>query len=189
MLYITIFLISLILVFFLISKLSNINIKSKYNNIIYSVRNTHNKFKTVYKLSKLRNVIEKLLKNIDRKEEIFIKYKERFKRLNIFLEKGNLINEISYFEENTYTLNKYKINLCLKDKDDEFYDLKHLIYIVIHELSHIICPSYGHNDEFYMINRFLLKQAIKLKLLNIIDTNFLINPINYCGTLINEYLL
>ena len=69
----------------------------------------------------------------------------------------------------------------------KLYDINHLKYVVIHEISHMICNEIGHTESFYEINKFLLKEALRLDIYN--NHNYILNPINYCGNLLNEYLL
>tara|TARA_B100001769_G_C21906433_1_gene489241 strand:+ start:194 stop:625 length:432 start_codon:yes stop_codon:yes gene_type:complete len=71
--------------------------------------------------------------------------------------------KITVSEENkSYTVNKKDVFLCLKDKDGEYYNKNFLIFVAIHELSHVICPSIGHTDEFWKINEKLLNKATAL---------------------------
>ena len=98
------------------------------------------------------------------------------------------INENSINSPDTsYTINKGdKIILCIRSPTGSFYNLNEIIYIFIHELSHIICSEIGHTEKFYNINKFLIQEAIRLNLYNL--KNYKLNPINYCGIKLNEYL-
>ena len=44
----------------------------------------------------------------------------------------------------------------MKDENNEYYALFMLIYVLAHELSHVICESIGHTDEFNTIFEELL---------------------------------
>ena len=61
-----------------------------------------------------------------------------------------------------------------------------LMYVVIHELAHVGCPEYGHTPLFRKIFKFLLKQSVKIGIYT--PVNYILNPQNYCGMVINEYL-
>jgi hypothetical protein len=54
-------------------------------------------------------------------------------------------------------------------------------------MAHIACPEYGHTPLFYTVFKFLLKVAVEIGIYKSID--YRINPQNYCGMTINEYLL
>ena len=62
----------------------------------------------------------------------------------------------------SYTINKKDIFLCLKDQDGEYYNKNMLVYVACHELSHAVCKSVGHTDEFWKIYDKLLNKAREL---------------------------
>ena len=62
----------------------------------------------------------------------------------------------------SYTVNKKDVFLCLKDKDGEYYNKNMLVYVAVHELAHVLCPSVGHTEEFWKINEKLLNKATEL---------------------------
>jgi len=51
----------------------------------------------------------------------------------------------------SFTINKNKIYMCLKNEKNEYYDNNTLIYVLLHEYSHTLCPNIGHTDEFHKI--------------------------------------
>lgn len=89
----------------------------------------------------------------------------------------------------SYTINKgEKIVFCLRSKLlDNIHDTNTLMYVVIHEMAHVGCPEYGHTPLFKKIFKFLLQQSIVIGIYKPVD--YRINPQNYCGMTINEYLL
>jgi hypothetical protein len=93
------------------------------------------------------------------------------------INKRDVLNEVSLYKGNkSYTINKEKIFLCLKDKNNEYYDTNMLIYVLLHELAHSLCDEVGHTKKFNDIFNALLKEAVKK---NIYDDK---KPIiqNYC---------
>jgi len=64
-----------------------------------------------------------------------------------------------YEGDKSYTINKKKIYICLKDSDGRYYDRNMLAYVVCHELAHLTCDEVGHTDKFYVIFKDILKQA------------------------------
>lgn len=83
-----------------------------------------------------------------------------------------------YEGEKSYTINKDKIYLCLKDENDEYYDTNMLVYVLLHEFSHYLNKEdIGHTPRFHQIFNDLLDKAHKLGVYNAS-----IPPIkNYCG--------
>jgi hypothetical protein len=76
------------------------------------------------------------------------------------LNNGNIMNKLKFYKgDKSYTINKRKVYLCLKDEDDEYYDLNMLIYVCLHEIAHCICDEIGHTDKFHTIFDKLLKEA------------------------------
>ena len=131
------------------------------------------------------NILSKLVKNslvlIDYLDK---KYpdKEKVKRLK---EKFNpdKIREAEHEKDSTsYTINKGEMmHLCLRHKNSEktLHDENLLMFVIIHELAHIMSKTIGHNNEFYDNFKFLLKEA---SLANIyIPVDFEQNPVKYCG--------
>jgi hypothetical protein len=84
--------------------------------------------------------------------------------------------------ETSYSLEKGKeLVVCLRNKRDpaKFHDKNMIMFVIIHELSHIASNSYGHNAEFNKNFKWLLENAIRLKYYNYVDYNLF--PENYCG--------
>ena len=89
-----------------------------------------------------------------------------------------VVEKISlYMGNKSYTINKKKVYLCLKDKNGRYYDFNMLVYVFIHELAHVLCKEIGHTAKYYEIFRSLLRKAAQMKLY---DPK---KPIiqNYCG--------
>ena len=56
--------------------------------------------------------------------------------------------------------------------------------MAIHELAHIMSVTIGHNDEFWDNFKFLLDNAVNIKLYDPVD--YKKNPENYCGLEITD---
>ena len=87
------------------------------------------------------------------------------------------VNQLSFYQDNkSYTINKQKIFLCLKDEHSNYYPMNMLMYVAIHELAHVLCNEIGHTAKFHTIFNELLEKAEKL---GIYDPNIPIIQ-NYC---------
>lgn len=74
-----------------------------------------------------------------------------------------IIPKIELYEGNkSYTINKEKIYLCLKDKNGQYYNENMLTYVFLHEVAHILCDEIGHTEKFSRIFDTLLEKATKL---------------------------
>lgn len=88
-----------------------------------------------------------------------------------------VVDNIIFLEDNrSYTINKKKVYLCLKDENGEYYNDNMLIFVVLHEMAHVLCDEIGHTAKFQQIFQQLLDEAAVKK---IYDPE--IQPVqNYC---------
>ena len=78
------------------------------------------------------------------------------------LNDSDIIKNVSLYRGNkSYTINKHKIYLCLKDNNKQYYSDNTLIYVLAHEYSHVLCPEIGHTKKFDEIFSALLDELIK----------------------------
>ena len=87
----------------------------------------------------------------------------------------------------SYSVNKgEKIVFCIRSRDDaeKLVDLNVLMFVALHELSHIMTKSVGHTQEFWDNFKFLLRQAIDAKIYR--HQDFRKKPVKYCGTEITD---
>uniref|UniRef100_A0A6C0LS01 Uncharacterized protein n=1 Tax=viral metagenome TaxID=1070528 RepID=A0A6C0LS01_9ZZZZ len=163
--------------------------KSNFNKKEYLVQNEYQKEEASYILSVIHKRILLFKNYLEKHKEDFPKYRpyiEQFcKRINNLVLQENS----PYGKYTSYTVNKGdEIAVCLRSKKTyELHDLNLIMYVIIHELAHVACPEVDHTDLFKDIFVFFLRIAIFLKIYK--DTNYKINPTEYCGLIINEYLL
>jgi len=163
--------------------------KSTIDNHFYWVRNLPDKSIATNTLATIKMKMIKLItylkNNIDSFPENTIYIQNIIKRTKIIY-----IMETPQDDKYTsYTINKgEKIVFCLRSKlFRTIHDINTLMYVVIHEMAHIGCPEFGHTPLFRKIFKFLLIQSEKINIYTPI--NYQINPQDYCGMTINEYLL
>lgn len=82
-----------------------------------------------------------------------------------------------YKDGRSYTINKKKTYICLKDSMGRYYNRNMLCYVILHEYAHILCDQIGHTQKFAMIFKDLLKRA---ELKGVYDSKVPIID-NYCG--------
>tara|TARA_B100000900_G_C20525850_1_gene694146 strand:+ start:702 stop:1277 length:576 start_codon:yes stop_codon:yes gene_type:complete len=87
-----------------------------------------------------------------------------------------------------YSLNKgEEICLCLREPENELEiidDMNTLMFVLIHELSHLMTDDIGHTDKFWNNMAYLLKKANEINLYTPI--NYSVTPVMYCGVKIDE---
>lgn len=88
-------------------------------------------------------------------------------------------------EHTSYSVNKTKIFFCIRDKTTgEFIDENTVMYVFLHEISHIATSEIGHVENFWNNFRFLIRNAIKCGIYQYQD--FATSPVPYCGVIINS---
>jgi|SRR3989344_1809710 len=54
-----------------------------------------------------------------------------------------------YKGDKSYTINKQKVFLCLTDGKGEYYSLNTLVYVLLHEIAHVLnTQDVGHTEAF-----------------------------------------
>ena len=63
----------------------------------------------------------------------------------------------------SYTEDKSIIYLCLRDESGKYYPMNTLIYVVLHEIAHMLNKdNFGHTPEFHKVfDKLLCKAAAK----------------------------
>jgi hypothetical protein len=67
--------------------------------------------------------------------------------------------------------------VCLRKNPHEFYSWNSLMYVMCHEVAHVICDELHHTEKFHAINAALLKRA---QTLGYYDPRVPFES-NYCG--------
>tara|TARA_B110000261_G_C13092051_1_gene360302 strand:+ start:3305 stop:3898 length:594 start_codon:yes stop_codon:yes gene_type:complete len=91
-------------------------------------------------------------------------------------------------EYTAYSENKgEKLAFCLdteKESKGRLIDINTLMYVALHELSHIATESIGHTGEFWNNFKFLIKEAKEIGVYNPVD--YKKEPARYCGMNITD---
>lgn len=101
-------------------------------------------------------VVKHHRKSIDHTDPIIISLKKELRCVH------PAIDHVEMYEGNrSYTINKEKVYLCLRDENGNYYDKNMLTFVILHELAHVLCTDLGHTDTFKSIFNSLIKRAIK----------------------------
>jgi predicted metal-dependent hydrolase len=87
----------------------------------------------------------------------------------------------------SYSVNKgEKIFMCLRQRDEKenLVDDNILIFVALHEMSHIGTSSIGHTKEFWNHFAWLLQKAEAIDVYKYQD--FAAHPVEYCGVHITD---
>jgi hypothetical protein len=91
-------------------------------------------------------------------------------------------------EFTSYSVNKGEsVHLCLRQRegaDESLVKEEVMVFVAIHEMSHILTESLGHGQDFWNNFAWLLKEA---ELINIYKhQDFKAHPVKYCGMSITD---
>lgn len=75
------------------------------------------------------------------------------------LNNSNPMKNISLYKgKQSYTINKEQVHMCLKDEKGAYYPFNMLVYVLAHEMAHVVCPNIGHTPEFHSIFDQILEE-------------------------------
>ena len=113
--------------------------------------------------------------------------RENVKRLKNGFNPKKVVETLPTSEFTAYSENKgEKIAFCLDTEkgNNQLIDENTLMFVGIHEISHIATKSVGHTDEFWKNFKFLLEQGVELKIYTPVD--YKKNPKRYCSMEITD---
>jgi len=65
-------------------------------------------------------------------------------------------------QDRTYTINKQKIYMVTHKPNGERYNRDTLLFVLLHEIAHILSPDEHHTKDFYRVEKRLHSAAIDL---------------------------
>ena len=175
------------ILFYWFNRHNGIYIKSNIDNNYYYVSNLDNKQEIADTLAQIKLNIKYLLKYL--KEKNNEEYKEYIKNLENNINSVDILENIDEYNYTSYSVNKgEELVLCVKNqKTKKIYDINLIMYVVLHEISHIMCPEYGHGKLFKKIFNYITNEAINCGIYK--DIDFENNPKEYCGLIIQSNIL
>jgi hypothetical protein len=156
---------------------------STKNGKKYCVRDTPNLEKSANLLATASDRMHKLVKYM------YSKYpnQEDVQRLYSNFNPSKIVETLPTSEYTAYSENKgSKIAFCLRKHKNEYnlIDINTLSFVAIHELSHLMTKSVGHETDFWNNFKFLLKCAVEIGIYNPVDYSN--DPQPYCGMEIDD---
>ena len=150
----------------------------------YCVREIKNVQKASNLLARTTESIEYLVENVGQRYSS----RDNVKRLVENFNPTTIKETLPTSEYTAYTENKgEKMAFCLNKKkhnDDNLIDSNTLMFVAIHEVAHIMTESVGHTEEFWNNFKFLLENAVDLKIYTPVD--YKSEPQGYCGMNITD---
>lgn len=156
---------------------------STIDNKKYLVRNDDRKQESANYMARIQQKIYILMEHLKTNFSDDI----RIQRLLKKYDPDNVCESMKSSIYTSYSVNKgEKLVICIKEKNEQetFIDMNTLIFVVVHEIAHIMTKSIGHNKEFWDNMKFLLEHSIKLGIYTKIDYKH--TPKKYCGIMITD---
>jgi len=159
--------------------------QSHVDGEMYLVRNLPDKQDAADRLARVRGKLIQLREYLKNKY-----YDKKFVKQMI----DNFDCSAQRFSESTpdaqytsYSVNKgEKIFMCLRQRDEKENLVQEnvIVFVALHEMSHVGTSSIGHTPEFWNHFAWLLEQAEELGVYKY--TNFSAHPVEYCGVHITD---
>jgi len=160
-------------------------VKSTVDNEHYLVRNLEDKQEAADRLARVRRKILILRTHLEQTHasKPFVK-----QLLNNFDCSASRFSESTPDAQYTsYSVNKgEKIYMCLRQRNEkeELVNENIILFVALHEMSHVGTSSIGHTPEFWNHFSWLLEQAEYTKIYQY--TDFAAHPVEYCGIHITD---
>tara|TARA_B100000686_G_scaffold354339_1_gene464036 strand:+ start:4254 stop:4820 length:567 start_codon:yes stop_codon:yes gene_type:complete len=175
------FFLSIFVFFIIMNKLYKkgevLSIRSSIDNKMYNTRKLPDALDAANKLAIINQEIIKLIEVLDTTKEGVSKLKENYNP-------ETLSETLDGAKYTSYSVNKgEKISLCIRKLDNTFIENNTILFVVIHELAHVMTEEVGHTDLFWSNMKYLLEEAEKIGIYQPI--NYKERPVQYCGMEIN----
>lgn len=180
-----------VLIFVKFNKTEVAIVKSKIDKNEYLVRNLPDKRKAANMLAKIKKNIFVLTNHLYKyKDTQYSEYEKYIRQLKDRIMGVDISesSEDSYYT--SYSVNKgEQIVFCLRSKKErhKLHNINMVMYVALHELSHVACPEVGHTELFKKIFHFITKVAMNLGIYKKVD--FARQPTEYCGLTVSESIV
>lgn len=139
-------------------------------------------------LDEILNNLYKLKNHLVNNIHKYPEYADYIKQLdkNFNKNRTNIVETDPKSSYTSYSVNKgEELSFCLKSKKEEkLHDINILMYVSIHEISHIACPEIGHGELFRKIFKKFLEVAIDINIYK--NHSYSKNPVEYCGMIVGS---
>lgn len=162
-----------------------VSVKSSRDGQVYQVQNLPDKQDACEMMAFIREKLDKLIDHYksdpasmgDPRVKVMV---ERFNPSNMYE------NDIDA-DSTSYSENKgEKIVICVRDKAPPYklVDENTVMFVILHEMAHLMTTSIGHTPEFWTNFRRILQDASSIQIYK--PTNYAKNPVEYCGMSITD---
>lgn len=162
-----------------------VSVTSRRDGNTYQVQNLPDKQEACERMASIKANLDKLIDFYKRDPASMAD-----PRVKVMIERFNPANmsENDLDDSGTsYSENKgEKIVVCLRDKapPHKLVDENTVMFVILHEMAHLMTTTVGHTPEFWTNFRRILQDAIQCGIYT--PVNYSKNPVQYCGMTITD---
>ena len=165
-----------------------VEVRSKVDNKVYRVRDLSDKQGAADLLARIRIKMGNFMTYLETRYQD----KPQIKRLvkNFRANPERLLEATPDADHTSYSVNKgEKVHLCLRQREgggqkEQLVDDNVMMFVALHEMSHMITATIGHGTDFWNNFGFLLKEAESQGIYK--HQDFKSHPVSYCGVSITD---
>jgi hypothetical protein len=164
---------------------NTVEVRSRRDGKVYRVQNLPDKQEACDRISKLRENLEKLVDNY--KSDPSAMADPRIKVLVSRFNPENFTENDLTSDTTSYSENKgEKIVVCIRDKapPHKFADENTVMFVLLHEMAHLMTTTVGHTPEFWANFKRILHDAVQCGIYT--PVNYAREPTAYCGMTITD---
>lgn len=164
-------------------------VRSVVDDQEYLVRKADDSLEAANTLARLNDKVQRLIERLAARYPVDKRVRRLEDRYNPrALSEGS--HESGY---TSYSVNKgQRIVMCLRargktkkrDGAGAIEDENTLMYVLLHEITHLATEEVGHTPQFWENFRFVVKEAVGLGIY--VDRDYSASPVNYCGIKIDS---
>ena len=143
----------------------------------------------ISRMYKLKNHLVNIKSKFSNSNDKWIKDSINLLEKNFNEERTKIYENSPKSEYTSYSVNKgEEVVFCLKSKKNgQLHKINLMMYVAIHEMSHIGCHEIGHTQLFKDIFEFYTREAIKINIYQYEDYDS--NPVEYCGMVLSSSII
>jgi len=162
-----------------------VSVRSRKDNREYQVQNLPDKQEACEKMAEIRRNLEKLIEHY--KSDPASAADPRVSILITRFRPENMCENDLESDSTSYSENKGdKIVVCLRDKAPPYslVDSNTVMFVILHEMAHLMTTTVGHTPEFWANFRRILHDASSIQIYT--PVNYAHSPTPYCGMTITD---
>jgi hypothetical protein len=164
---------------------NNTSVQSTRDGNTYLVQNLPDKQEAANRLASIREKLTRLIENY--KGDPSTMADPRVKVLVSRFNPHNFSENDITADTTSYSENKgEKIVICLRDKapPHQFVDDNTVMFVILHEMAHLMTTTVGHTPEFWTNFKRILNDAVQCGIYTAV--NYTKQPTPYCGMTITD---